>query len=562
MDRDWMPVTMKDSGKSQLFSIREVFAKADRISGIEGDLPIQQFALARLLIAVLYGSFVDITPPIWEALWNKGPRDSEITALIEEYCNMYADRFDLFDEQQPFYQVADLHTSKNEVTGLERLILDVPSGEPFFTTRMSQGLASLDAAEAARWLVTTQAFDVSGIKSGAVGDNRVKNGKGYAIGTGWTGQLGGFLLEGKNLWQTLMLNLVGERVFGKSDAISGWSDDKPIWEREQCTQSIAEGFNQDPKDAGYTTYFHGPATVLTWQSRRIRLFHDGETVTGVLVCNGDRLKPQNGNFYETMSSWRRSPSQEKTLKQPLVYMPRKHDPSRALWHRLPSLTTMYENESGHNNQIAEFKRPLSMEWLTTVGMDNKNIPIRLHAFGIEYGNQEAVVSSTVDDALDLDLMILTSQDQQLGEMLRESVNIADKCVMYLRYFGADIAYAAGTDTKQSWQDIAACRQLGDSAYSRLDSVFRSWLQAIHTNDQLVQQLDSWKRILRKVFLDIETQYLSVISEKAIVGRQVAVTDNKTKEKQMKYIDAAAADMKFRRSLNKLTQAYEEGDSHE
>src|SRR5699024_2697574 len=62
--------------------------------------------------------------------------------------------------------------------------------------------------EAARWLVHCMAFDISGIKSGAVGDPRVKGGKGYPIGIGWSGWLGGLYFEGDTLFQTLMLNTV------------------------------------------------------------------------------------------------------------------------------------------------------------------------------------------------------------------------------------------------------------------------------------------------------------------------------------------------------------------
>lgn len=73
------------------------------------------------------------------------------------------------------------------MTALSRLVPDVPAGHPFFTTRSGADLKSMTFAEAARWVVHCQAYDPSGIKSGAVGDAQVKGGRGYPIGTGWCG---------------------------------------------------------------------------------------------------------------------------------------------------------------------------------------------------------------------------------------------------------------------------------------------------------------------------------------------------------------------------------------
>ncbi|MEC3981983.1 type I-E CRISPR-associated protein Cse1/CasA [Amycolatopsis sp. H20-H5] len=50
----------------------------------------------------------------------------------------------------------------------------------------------------------------------------------------------------------------------------------------------------------------GRWTLFTWQSRRIRLAHTGERVTGVLLCNGSRLTPQNTTSESSRHS-RRTP---------------------------------------------------------------------------------------------------------------------------------------------------------------------------------------------------------------------------------------------------------------
>src|SRR5690606_17264086 len=157
---------------------------------------------------------------------------------VERYLRKFDDRFFLFHSVHPFFQVADLRTSKGDISGLEKLIVDVPNGAPFFTTRIGPGLQRISFPEAARWLVHVQAFDPSGIRSGAVGDPRVKGGRAYPIGTSWAGQIGGISVVGDNLRETLIFNLVAASA-PEIDLVSG-PQDLPPWERPPLTAAVED----------------------------------------------------------------------------------------------------------------------------------------------------------------------------------------------------------------------------------------------------------------------------------------------------------------------------------
>src|SRR5699024_6516957 len=87
---------------------------------------------------------------------------------VLEYLALWEDRFDLLDPVKPFMQVADLHTKSGAFSEIQRI---VPEAEDeYFTMRAGRGRDSLSFAEAARWLIYAQAYDYSGIKSGAEGD--------------------------------------------------------------------------------------------------------------------------------------------------------------------------------------------------------------------------------------------------------------------------------------------------------------------------------------------------------------------------------------------------------
>lgn len=206
---------------------------------------------------------------------------------IDSYSDRWLNRFNLFDDSAPFMQVTDLHTSNGGYSGLTKIISEVPPNDKFFTTRDGAGTTSLSFAEAARWLVHTHAFDVSGIKSGAVGDPRVKGGRGYPIGTGISGPMGIVIVEGKSLAETILLNL-----FLQDDP----QQDVPVWERPPQT---ATPDREHPVPTGC-------ADLFTWQSRRVRLIADGDRVVDVLLCNGDKVEWKYLLHNDSTTAWRYS----------------------------------------------------------------------------------------------------------------------------------------------------------------------------------------------------------------------------------------------------------------
>lgn len=542
LTQPWVPVVLKTDGSTTELSILEVLRKSKDIQCISGDNPLQEFAISRLFLAFLYGAFGNsFTEEMWRNLFERGPEDEEVWSVIEQYANDFKDRFDLFDVEKPFYQVAGLHNAKNEVSELERLIIEVPSGDHFFTIRGGESLERMTAAEAARWLITIQAYDASGIKTGAVGDTRVRGGKGYPIGVAWSGHLGGLLCEGTDYWSTLMFNFVSSHVLKESEAYANWEGDSPVWERSPLMSSIEEGYNQPEEYTGIPSYFHGPATLFTWQSRRVLLIHEEAVVTGVLICNGDRLKPQNAYSYETMTAWSRSDPQEKKLKQPLVYMPQTHDPSRALWRNLPTLVISQQSDV---NDIPQRLRPKNIDWLAKITQNlGERYLVRLHAYGVQYGNQEAVIDATVNDELDVNVSILTAQEPQVGEMITRSVELIDQGISALGYFAQNIAKAEGIDPEGP--ESYAC-ELG---YSTFDQLFRQWIPTVTANN-LSESIAKWEKTVRLTLLRLSQQIAGMASPKAIVGRYEEKKKGEEGGPDIHY-SVAYAELGFRATLNRL-----------
>lgn len=499
IDEPWILVRTQE-GVTDEVSLLDLFRRSPGLAEIVGDLPTQGFAILRLALAVLHRA---VDGPRderhWQELWDEG---APPMGAIELYLDRFRDRFDLFHSTTPFFQVADLRTAKDEFSGLEKLIADVPAGHPHFTMRAGRGLERLTAAEAARWLVHLQAFDISGIKSGAVGDPRVTGGKGYPIGVGWAGNLGGLAVQGEDLWRTLLLNLVAH---DQPNLAEFSHTDRPAWERDPDTAAEDDDAVSRPS---------GPTDLYTWQSRRVRLCGDRDDVTGVLVANGDKLTPQNRWRAEPMTAWRRSEPQQKKLGLALVYMPQTHDPSRAVWRGLasvlPTVAPRGKADGGQPKVTAGV-----VEWAARV-LDRRH-RVTLRAIGMAYGTQNAMVDDVVDDRLSISVALLAQADPALPQAVIDCVDAAERAVLALRNLASDLAKAGGAEPALADGARARC---AERAYAALDAPFRVWLGELGEGSDPEESRIAWHRRAYRILRGHGEELVEATGPDAWVGRVV------------------------------------------
>jgi len=531
IDEPWIAVLDRDGHVVEL-SLSEVFARAESLEQIVGEVPTQQFAILRLLLAILHratGGPKDLTA--WVALsqdWTLAAR------LATDYLERFHERFDLRHPSEPFFQVADLRTEKGEVSGLEKLIADVPNGSPYFTTRLGRGLARIGWAEAARWLVHVQAFDPSGIRSGAVGDPRVNGGKGYPIGPAWAGQLGGISLVGEHLAETLVLNLVVPDMVD----IETSAGDLPPWERAHLDQCADESHGGEPR---------GLVDLYTWQSRRVRLSGDDDGVTGVLIAQGDRAAPQNRQVFEPMSAWRFSEPQTKKSGVP-TYMPRSHSAERQFWRGLEALIPHSEKDSSGAGAPRSLQ-PKVVQWAARVRERTDLLApvVRLRATGVEYGPQNSTFAEIIDDELVLPADVL--DDDALAHCAIDAVDSAEAGVRALVQLARNVARASGGST----EDEGPGNRARERAYAELDVQFRAWLVGLSSEADRRDMSAVWHGRVRDLLYRLSRQIISEAGPAAWVGRSVQGT----------HVDLGRADAWFRTALSKAlplaARAVDEGE---
>lgn len=532
VSRPWLPVQCADGSTAEL-SLRDVFVRAGTVRRLVGDVPTQEFALLRLLLAVLHDAVEGPEDTeAWADLWEA----EDPFAGVPDYLERHRDRFDLLHPHHPFFQVADLHTEKNEIGPLNRIVADVPNGDPFFSMRQP-GPDRLTFAEAARWLVHAHAFDLSGIKSGAVGDPRVKGGKGYPQGVGWTGNLGGVFAEGRTLRETLLLNLIS----ADNDFLLAEKDDRPAWRRPPSGPAPIDPALEERRPSG-------PRDLYTWQSRRVRLHTVGGAVTGAItgavLAYGDPLPVHNKHRREPMTGWRRSAPQEKKLGLPQVYMPRQHDPNRAAWRGLGALL----GDRGRSRESAEQRGnaekglpPAVVEWLARLsgeGFLPRQGLLRTRIVGAFYGTQQSVIDEIVDDAIVLPVVVLHEQLPLYGRAAVDAVADADEAVKALGHLAGNLATAVGSNPVPATD---AARDLG---FAALDGPYRRWLRDLGGRPDPEEARGDWQVAVSETVRGLARQLLNGTGPAAAEGRYVQMREGGTR-----WINDAQADLWFRRRLN-------------
>lgn len=508
----WIPV-LYVSGQTQEVSLKQLFDEGNSIRKIHSgdattDVAILGVAVVIFFRAVLenkeeYGELYR-EPKKW--IQNISLGGSEQLYFVQDYLKKYQDRFNLFGAKRPFMQVADLHTSKGEVKPVSRLVLD--SESEYFSMRAEQALTSLSYAEAARYLVTVQAYDYSGIKSGAVGDPRVKGGKGYPLGVGWYGTTGKIIVHGENLIETLLycidyeqlLNV--EKVKGKSHRIA--LQDKSVWERELPDTAAPRAY----KGGDPTKYKDEPAPaagmceILTWQSRRVRLFPENGRVTGVLVSNGDKWFDRN-TYTDPLTAYRFSKNQS-TQTNP-VWMPKAHSAERTLWRGVDALLTRLDSSQIKQDKPAPVIRQISSGKYFPAGA-KANVQL----VGMVYGNQSAVIEGTIDESLSLELALLTEQGARISTTVRENIQITMDAAIALGQYAGNLLRAAG-------KEYEFRPSVTESILHRMEDEFRSWLADLSVSDDVSTQAAKWQSKVRRILEDEADQLAVSAGPKAAIG---------------------------------------------
>lgn len=496
LDERWI-LAVNEDGRMDAYSLEGIFAEAHKLKRLSGEIPTQDAAVFRLLLAILYAvyqnhdenghdmnmSTEDDAFSRWNALWQKGRFDADV---ISAYLESYRDRFYLFHPTRPFYQIPLDQVPTEGDRGWCRMAkyngeLSQSDNKPrIFSPISGVEMEQMEFAEAVRWLINMNAFDDVSFKPST------RETKKPSCSSGWMGSIAPIIVEGSDLFRTLLLNLVLT-----SDDYEPFPIGIPAWEHESCK---VEERTPIPMP-------ESPVEMLTLQSRRIALRRSDQKVTMCYRNGGDLVETENA-FTEQMTVW----CQDKKGN----FIPRKHTPSRFLWRDYQSI--MLKNmESGKN------RLPGVIRWIRE--LDDRELidpqTVTVSIVGVQYDSNKGSITHFMQDSITFSGGLLADFNEEWNVRIADSVKLTDGSVTTFTAYVKDMCDICGYSdkTKQMILKDATIR-----AYLGIDGPFRQWIRSIDpAMDDMDDKVGEWSEKVYRIMRAQAETILEEAGQRALTG---------------------------------------------
>ena len=500
IDEPWIRV-LTSGFETKEVSLRTFFEKANEYRAFAGETEAQDVAILRFLLAIAYSVFAryhadgepgefeeeDDALERWQELWE---RESFPMVPIAKYFEDYYDRFWLFDEERPFYQVNEAKVGTYaSAAKLNGAIAESNNKARMFSERAGDQKNRLTFSEAARWLIYLNGFDDTSSK-----ESKESKKKGLAlpsISTGWLGQLGIVFVEGEHLYQTVLLNL----CFLK--------DGKELWEPVRIEHGKCATWELPESRKGERISTPVPqnlAALYTFQSRRIYLKRsENSNIIGYYILGGDIFEKTNA-INEQMTIW--SKKQDKNIT---FFTPKQHDSTKRLWREFPSVV---KNDEKNNC-------PGIMNWISVLygtKLLSEEIPVRIKMVSVEYEKrQKSSVTDSFDDGLSFHAHLLLKSGGIWQNWIENEIVLCELCAWEIRNLSVNLRKAAGDSGEIS---EGGFREI---FYSWIDPVFRKWLANLEPEKHGQEYIEELRDAVRNTAYRLGRKMVEGIAEKAITG---------------------------------------------
>ncbi len=430
----WIPCILPN-GMLQEKGLLDTLANAHEIREIFDPSPLVTASLHRLMLAILHRNFGPAGVNSWKAIWGARLFNRQI---LQDYLNKWRSRFDLFDEERPFYQVKKFPSKSKEARiGLLRQELAGGNNATLFDHNLDDSPLQLSPVGAVRYLLAYHTYALGGLSG--LDRNFTDSPAARSVTV---------FIRGKNLFETLCLNLI---KYDQGNPMPGDKDDKPIWETDtpDFTRNTPRGY----------------LDFLTWQGRSFQLIPEDTGKGGIAV---NRIKIGLGReidrqyALDPLTAWNEDPKKG--------WLPLRFNEGKALWRDSMALFWQASKDK---------KSPKNINWIGDLKWEDvldANIAYIVDALGM--GSDQAKIEFWRHEHMPLPLAYLGNNElvNRLGSALSDAGKGAKALNGALWVLGISLL-SSGERTPET-EDVRKCvgHLAADSLYwSRLEGQFYRFL---------------------------------------------------------------------------------------
>lgn len=567
IDEAWISVVTDYKGTTKLVGLREFFQNCHNYLDLAGEMPSQNFAVMRFLLAILHTVFsrydangnsyefiklndkmLQLEPILkedeskyrrklmetWEKLWKVG----EFPKVVIDYLDCWQDRFYLFDDQFPFYQVKEdfvgkcvLYNQKQSTdkTGqisfktINRLISETKDNTAIFSMVNDEENPFRDKltnAQLTRWIINFMGYTTTPDKIKIKSFEEINNIEKYDGHKGWLYSIGGLHYKTDNLFKTLLLNLV--LVHPSKKFITAIQN--PAWEYspEENIKFYLSARKIDNLARLYTDY-----------SRAMRISEKEDKYGRYLEIIQVPILDKKYSFLECMTIW-----ENIGKKGNDEFAPKENNSFESLWRNFG----MIFNKNVSDNK---YKTPYIIDWMGKISELIDTSKVRLVGLGIK---SDSTASNTMKNEMYDELRInyeisADCSDQGRVYRINQAIENTKKFIDddYIEFVEI-ILRLKKVDNKIVKPEL---NNYLESLYFNIDKPFKDWLSSIEYDVNKDEKIEEWFKTFKKIVMKEVNQICVDLTSEYFLIQEIKV-DNK---KQNKNIALALNDLMIK--LNKL-----------
>lgn len=547
----WIKAIDFDSN-TRTVSILELLKNADKFWGLANDIQIQDLSILRLLLAILTTIYSRVNaegkPYAWLTLddqmrvthveeekfdisklfntWKELKEKGNFDPAVEDYLNRNQEEFNFFGSK-PFYQVsraiyekyiAEYEATKKKkskkvkkkttrrkkektadvtIKQLNRLISESNNSSNPFSPKTTTLKNDMPLDQLIRWAITYQNF--TGTADKVKLDER-------SASRGWTYGSASTYIKGKNLFETLIYNLI--LVNNEHPHNVNYSLQDPIWEQEyekwikkRRQEDLSKELAHVPQNIAELYTVQSRLLYIDWSTGKPSIF----TIAMPKLNNIDA-------YQEPMTTWRK----DKKGNYVPIYQS-KNTMNRAIWRTFGNLVPT--NSEDRDPKLG------ALNWLMRLRENNyfsseERINL-ISIYLIGNGKPDSGPIGQVVDNMQINADVLFDSNPAKANywpgLIEDMVEVTQDCVQKYSNLIWHTEKFRHRSSSSSQDASSIANRYVEEMYDLLNQPFNDWLGSLSNDEDRIAKVGIWEKNLYSLLLTEVKSYARSLTPRDILA---------------------------------------------